>query len=311
MKSKVIIDCDPGHDDALAILFALASPSIELIGITTVAGNQTIEKVTLNARRVCTVADAHNIPIAAGSPRPLMRDLRTGEEIHGESGLDGYVFSEPTAEVLPQHAVDFIIETVMTSPGEVVLVATAPLTNIALALRKEPRIAENVRALYIMGGSYSRGNVTPAAEFNIFADPEAATIVLDAAPRALTMFGLDVTLKVLATKDVVTRIERLQTHCSRLVVDLVEHARAIRPSYLDPATPPIHDLCPMMFVAEPSIFTVQEAFIAIETCGQWTAGMTVTDFHGRLGRRANARVATSVDAEALWSKFLAALELLP
>src|SRR5256885_5484015 len=180
MARPVIVACDPGPDDALAILLAAGSPAVDLLAITTVAGNQTLDKTTLNARRVCTVAGITNVPIAAGCDRPLLRKLVTASRNHGESGFGGPSFGEPTMPVADAHAVDLIIDLVMESPGEITLVPTGPLTNIAMALRKEPSLAENVREVVLMGGAYTRGNSTPAAEFNVFVDPEAAASVFDA-----------------------------------------------------------------------------------------------------------------------------------
>src|SRR5256885_7456766 len=186
---KIILDCDPGHDDAMAILLANGNPEIELLAITTVAGNQTLEKTSLNARRVCTVAGIRDVPVAAGCDRPLIRELKTAAYIHGESGLDGPSFGEPTVPLDGRHAVDLIIELLMRSKGDITLVPTGPLTNIAMALRKEPRIVQKAREIILMGGAYTRGNTTPAAEFNIHVDPEAAAIVFTAG-WPLTMVGL-------------------------------------------------------------------------------------------------------------------------
>src|SRR2546422_1190196 len=192
MPRKIILDCDPGHDDAMAILLAHGNPDIELVAITTVAGNQTLDKTSLNARRVCSVAGIRDVPVAAGCDRPLTRALQTAAYIHGESGLDGPAFGEPTVPLDRRHAVDLIIELLMRSGGDITLVPTGPLTNIAMAVRKEPRIVKKVQEIILMGGAYTRGNTTPAAEFNIAVDPEAASIVFTAG-WPLTMGGLDLT----------------------------------------------------------------------------------------------------------------------
>src|SRR5215467_5383329 len=180
MPRKVIVDCDPGHDDALAIMLAAANPEVDLLAITTVAGNQTLDRTTLNARRVCTVAGIDGVPVAAGCDRPLLRELVTAGDVHGESGLDGVEWPEPRVPLEPGHAVDLMIDLVMGAPGEVTIVPIGPLTNVALALRREPRIAKAVREVVLMGGSFTRGNTTPAAEFNIHTDPEAAAVVFEA-----------------------------------------------------------------------------------------------------------------------------------
>ena len=205
MPRPILIDCDPGHDDAIAILLALGNESVDLVGVTTVAGNGTLENTTLNARRVLALAGVDSLPLAAGAPRPLMRDRRTAADIHGESGLDGTEWGEFLAPLLPDHAVDLIVDLASTHRGEFTLLPTGPLTNIALALRREPRLTAWVREVVLMGGSYTRGNTTPAAEFNMLVDPEAAAVVFGA-PWQVTMIGLDVTHRALATRDVLDRI---------------------------------------------------------------------------------------------------------
>src|ERR1700730_6154314 len=209
MSTRIIIDCDPGHDDAMAIVLAHGSPEIELAAITTVAGNHPLELTTLNARRICSLCRIE-VPIAAGCSAPLIRPLVTAPEIHGETGLEGHLWPDPTAAIVPDHAVDLIIDLVMAAPGEITLVPTGPVTNIAMALRKEPRIASRVREGVLMGGAWSRGNMAPAAEFNTYVDPEAAAIVFGGA-WTVTMIGLEVTQLALATEDVFGRIEALAT----------------------------------------------------------------------------------------------------
>ncbi len=218
---KVILDCDPGHDDAIAQQLAYGSPEIELLAVTTVVGNQTLEKVTRNALAVARVAGISGVPFAAGCPRPLVRGIETAASVHGESGLDGPLLPEPTLALDPRHAVDLIIDTVLREePGTVTLVPTAGLTNIALAVRKEPRLAELVREVVLMGGACAGGNWTPAAEFNMLIDPEAAHIVVNER-WPLTMVGLDVTHQALATPDVLERIAAVGTRPATFVVELL------------------------------------------------------------------------------------------
>jgi inosine/uridine nucleosidase len=318
MARKIIIDCDPGHDDAMAILLAHGDPGVEICAITTVAGNQTLEKTTLNAQRVCTVAGITNVPIAAGCDRPLLRKLVTAHRTHGESGLDGPSFGEPTVSVADSHAVDLIIDLVMESPGEITLVPIGPLTNIAMALRKEPRLVENVREVVLMGGAYTRGNSTPAAEFNIFVDPEAAAAVFDAG-WPLTMVGLDLTHQALATRPVVERIAALGTPLSKIVVGLIEFftsAYIETGSVLQPRdgrlskfeAPPVHDACCVARIVRPELVKCVEAFVVVETAGTWSAGMTLVDFDNSLGREPNALVATELDFDGFWDLVLGALE---
>ncbi|WP_418605476.1 nucleoside hydrolase [Georgenia sp. SUBG003] len=198
--TRILLDVDPGHDDALAILAAAGLPGVEIAAITTVGGNQTLEKVTRNALAVATVAGLEGVVVAAGCDRPLVSGaVLTDSETHGESGLDGPDLPAPTVALDPRHGVDVIVETVMTAdPGTVTLVPTGPLTNVAAAVRREPEIAERVAEVVLMGGGFTKGNVTPAAEFNIYTDPEAAHIVFTA-PWRVTMVGLDLTHQALAT----------------------------------------------------------------------------------------------------------------
>lgn len=307
MPQKVILDCDPGHDDAIAIMLAHGNPDVDLVAITTVAGNQTLDKTTLNARRVCTIADIRDVPIAAGCDRPLVRPLVTAGDIHGESGLDGPTFPSPTVELADIHAVDLITEQIMAAPGEIVLVPTGPLTNIAMALRKEPRISDNVREVVLMGGAYTRGNRTPAAEFNIFVDPEAASIVFDAG-WPITMVGLDLTHQAEATPEVVERIRRIGTPVAGTIVELLEFFGGSNRRTHGMASPPLHDPCAVARVARPGVVASSEAFVAIETQGRWTSGMTVTDFRPRNGRAFNCRVATKLDVDGFWDLLVESIE---
>ena len=203
--AKIILDCDPGHDDAIAILLAAGNPRIDLLGITTVSGNHNVENTTRNALAVCT-AYGIKVPVAKGSPGPLIIDQVLAVEIHGKTGLDGPVLPPASFELDKRHAVDFIIDTVMAhEPKTVTLVPVGPYTNIALAIRKEPRIVERVKRVVAMGGSYTRGNITPAAEFNVYADPEAADVVFRA-DWDVTMVGLDLTHQALATPELQDRV---------------------------------------------------------------------------------------------------------
>ena len=306
MPRKIILDCDPGHDDAMAILLAHGNPEIELVAITTVAGNQTLDKTSLNARRVCSVAGIRDVPVAAGCDRPLIRELKTAAYIHGESGLDGPSFGEPTVPLDPRHAVDVITESLMHSSGDITLVPTGPLTNIAMAVRKDPRIVEKVQEIILMGGAYTRGNTTPAAEFNIYADPEAAAVVFTAG-WPLTMVGLDLTHQALATPAVLERISALGTPVARIAVQLMEFFREPyrRNSGFD--SPPVHDPCAVARVIDPTVMHCVDAFVAIETRGDFTSGMTVTDFSSRLGPT-NAQVATKLDINLFWDLMVDAIE---
>jgi inosine-uridine nucleoside N-ribohydrolase len=305
----IILDCDPGHDDAMAILLARGCPDIDLLAITTVAGNQTLAKTTLNARRVCTAARIDDVPIYAGCDRPLLRPPIIAAEVHGESGLDGPAFGEPTVPVADEHAVDFLVRTLMASDGEITLVPVGPLTNIAMALRREPRIAGRARGVVLMGGAYSRGNGTPAAEFNILADPEAAAIVFEAG-WPLTMVGLELTHQARATQPVIDDIAAIGTPLAATVVELMTFFGGTYRATQGIDGPPVHDPCAVARVARPELLTVADAFVAVETRGQWTSGMTVTDFRLQLGHEANAEVAMALDADGFWTLMLDALRAL-
>jgi inosine/uridine nucleosidase len=303
MARKIILDCDPGHDDAMAILLAHGNPEIELVAITTVAGNQTLDKTSLNARRVASVAGLRDVPVAAGCDRPLTRELKTAAYIHGESGLDGPAFGEPTVPLDRRHAVDLIIELLMQSSGDITLVPTGPLTNIAMAVRKEPRIVKKAQEVVLMGGAYTRGNVTPAAEFNIYVDPEAAAIVFTAGWR-LTMVGLDLTHQALATPAVLERIAALGTPVARIAVQLMEFFRATYRRNAGFDSPPVHDPCAVARVIDSQVMHCVDASVAIETRGEYSSGMTVTDF---ASGRTNAQVATKLDVNRFWDLMVDAI----
>lgn len=306
MARKIILDCDPGHDDAMAIVLAYGNPEIDLLAITTVAGNQTLPKTSLNARLVCTVAGIDDVPIAAGSERPITRNLVTAGDIHGTTGLDGHAFPEPRIPLAGIHAVDLIVDLIMGSGGDITLVPTGPLTNIALALRREPRIADRVREVVLMGGSFTRGNVTPAAEFNIYVDPEAADIVFKAG-WPVTMVGLDLTHQALATDEVVDRIGALGTPVAEMSVNLLSFFGGTYRREQGFQAPAVHDPCAVTRVIAPQLLECVDAFVAIETAGRWTSGMTVTDFRGKLGEP-NAQVATKLDVEAFWDLLIDAID---
>jgi purine nucleosidase len=304
---KIILDCDPGHDDAMAIILAHGNPEIELVAITTVAGNQTLPKTTLNAQRICTVAGIRDVPIAAGCDGPLVRDLVIAPDIHGVSGLDGPQFPQPTLPVEPVHAVDLIVDLIMASGGDITLVPTGPLTNIAMAMRKEPRIVGRVREVVLMGGAYTRGNRTPAAEFNIIVDPEAAAVVFEAA-WPVTMVPLDLTHQAIATQAVLDRIRAVGTPLAAIAVDLMTFfGKTYREVAGFTEGPPVHDPCAVARVIDPEVVHVEDAFVAVETKGQWTSGMTVTDFKGRMGLEPNTQVATKLEFDRFWDLMIDAI----
>jgi ribosylpyrimidine nucleosidase len=277
---KIILDCDPGHDDAVAILMAAVHPAVDLKAVTVVAGNQTLEKTARNALNVCSASGlCKNIPVAAGMPRPLVRRQVTAGDIHGVSGLDGPTFGPPGIAMDPRHAVDLIIETVMAGDGDVTIVPTAPLTNVAMALRREPRIAEKIERIVMMGGAYQHGNVTPSAEFNIYADPEAAHIVFTCG-RPIVMIGLDVTRKVLATPDVIDRVRSLGNPQAILFAEMMEFFAKAQKEIFGWDGPPLHDPTTIAYLIDPGCIETKLMRVEIELRGELSYGRTCCDFFG-------------------------------
>ncbi|WP_326654389.1 MULTISPECIES: nucleoside hydrolase [unclassified Streptomyces] len=309
MPVPIIIDCDPGHDDAVAIMLAAGDPAVDLLAITTVAGNQTVEKTTLNARRVCTVAGITDVPIAAGCAQPLVQPLLVADDVHGASGLDGPQFAEPTVDVVPEHAVDLIHRILTEHPEPVTLVPTAPLTNIALLLTRYPDSAAHIREIVLMGGSTERGNRTPAAEFNIHVDPEAADIVFRSGVP-ITMCGLNVTHQALATPDVLARLEGLGTELGRTCAQLLTFFASRYRRLWGFEAPPLHDPVAVARVIDPAIVHCVEASVQVELRGQYTRGATVVDLHQYLDRPVNARVAMTLEHELFWDRVIAAVRTL-
>lgn len=308
MPHKIILDCDPGHDDAIALLLAHGNPDIELLAVTTVVGNQTLDKVTRNALAVARIAGLTDVPFAAGCARPLVRDVEVAGDIHGESGLDGPELPEPAIEVTDQHAVDLIIDMVMAhEPQTVSLVPTGGLTNIAMAARKEPRIAERVKEVVLMGGGYHTGNWSAVAEFNIKIDPEAAHIVFNE-KWPLVMVGLDLTHQALATPEVVDRIAAIGTGPSRFVGELLEFFGTMYKQAQGFDSPPVHDPCAVAYVIDPSVMTTRRAPLDVELTGTLTLGMTVADFRAPAPDDCTTSVAVDLDHQKFWDLICDALE---
>jgi inosine-uridine nucleoside N-ribohydrolase len=305
VSTPIILDCDPGIDDALAIAFATASPEIDLVGITTVAGNVGLAKTTANALAVASFVGAPTVPVTAGAAAPLLRPALDAGHVHGTSGLGGAVLPPPARTAADGHAIDFIVDTIAAAPGEITLVATGPLTNIGLALRREPRLVSWVRDFVIMGGSASRGNVNQAAEFNMWADPEAAAIVFGAG-WTVRMIGLDVTLLARATAAVQERMRSLGELGTRLLLPAIAQ---YRDSHNTAGEPPVHDVCAIVSIADPAVFGYTPALVQVETHGRLTSGMTVTDFAPSISH--NADVATAIDVDRFWNVVLAAYGRLP
>jgi inosine-uridine nucleoside N-ribohydrolase len=305
MSTSIVIDCDPGWDDAIAILLALASPEVEVRAITTVAGNQTLEKTTRNALKVLDLAGRSDIPVAAGADAPLQRPLLTAAHVHGESGLDGPELPEPEAEPVEAHAAEVLNQ--MIEPG-VVLVAIGPLTNVALLLERHPDVRRRIDAMVWMGGAIGEGNVTPAAEFNAFVDPEAAAAVF-ASGIPLTMIGLDITHLALFTS---AHAERLRPtgRAGRCVAELSDFFQPFHERSYGSAGSPIHDALAVAHVIDPTLITTTHANVEIETASRFCDGRTVVDRRATTGRPPNCQVGIDVDADRFLELLCSRIETL-
>jgi pyrimidine-specific ribonucleoside hydrolase len=306
VSTKIVIDCDPGHDDAIAILLALASPEVELIGVTTVAGNQTLDKTTRNALVTLEVAGRADIPVAAGAADPLHRELRTAAHVHGETGLDGPVLPETSVLPVEAHAADFLAE--LIHPG-VVLVPTAPLTNLALMLERHPDVPDRLERIVWMGGAITEGNVTPAAEFNAFVDPEAAATVF-ASGIPITMVGLDVTHKALFTREHAERLRHAGC-AGRFVAELSDFFQAFHEHSYGFAGSPIHDAMAVAHVIDPTLLETRRVNVAVETRSEHCDGRTVVDLRAVTGREPNADVGVDVDADRFLELLVSRIASLP
>ncbi|WP_370311291.1 nucleoside hydrolase [Sagittula sp.] len=300
---KIIIDTDPGQDDAVAILLALASPEeIEVLGITTVAGNVPLHLTTRNARIVCELAGRPDTRIFAGCDAPLARPLVTAEHVHGKTGLDGPVLPEPTMPVADRHAVDFIIDTLRAeAPGSVTLCPLGPLTNIATALEKAPDIASRIAEIVLMGGAYFEvGNITPAAEFNIYVDPEAAKVVF-ACGAPITVMPLDVTHKALVTKPRNDAFRALGTPAGHAVAEMTDFFERFDKEKYGSLGAPLHDPCVTAYLIAPDLFEGRHINVEIETASDLTLGMTVADWWRVTGRAPNATFMGAIDDDGFFA----------
>lgn len=298
-KQKIIIDCDPGHDDATAILMAAKHPKIDLLGITTVHGNQTLEKTTRNALNVVQYLGL-DVEVYKGMAVPMVISNRPVEErVHGDTGLDGPVFEELTRTVSGKHAIQYIIDTLMESDGDITLVPTGPLTNIAMAMRIEPRILGKIKEIVLMGGVYQLGNVTPAAEFNIWADGEAAHVVFNSGVK-VTMMGLDITRKVLALPTVLERMGKQKNHAAKLFVDLMEFFNKGQKATFGWDGGPLHDPTTIAYLIDPSVITVSHMRTDIEIASEQSYGRTNCDYFHLSDKEKNSYVAIDIDVEKFW-----------
>ncbi len=296
MGHPVILDCDPGHDDAIALLLALASPELDLLGVTTVHGNQTLAKTTANALRVLDLAGRDDIPVAAGADRPLVRELTVASHVHGESGLDGPALPPARRGPAAESAVDFMARTIAASATPVTLVPTGPLTNVARLLERTG--GAGVGRIVLMGGAIAEGNMTPAAEFNIWADPEAAAAVFHSGIDT-TMIGLDVTHRALTTPDLQRRLRATGT-IGRFVADLVDFFAVYHRRTYGWDGAPIHDAVAVAHVIRPGIVTTVERNVEIELVSELCRGRTVVDRWNRTERPVNAHVGIDLDVDAFF-----------
>jgi purine nucleosidase len=313
MPRRIIIDTDPGLDDAVAILLALAAiDELEVLGIVAVAGNLPLSETERNARRVCELAQRRDVPVYAGCARPLLRSLATAERIHAETSSDRLLLPEPRMPLQDQHGVDFLIEALLSAePGTITLCALGPLTNIAVALVKTPEIAGRIGELVIMGGAcFELGNVTPAAEFNIHVDPHAAAIVLDTG-IPITMIPLDVTHHLLSTPERLAALRALGNSCGPAVAGLLAAFEENRRAKSGARPHSLHDPAVIAYLLRPALYDGRHVNVAIETQSPLTIGMTIVDWWGVTGRKANVRFMNTVDADGFYELLTEKLARLP
>lgn len=298
-KVPIVIDTDPGCDDAIAIMLATISPLFDIKAITTVAGNQTLDKTTLNALMICSSLEVNNVAIAAGMSQPLIRKQVIANHVHGETGLGNFDFKGPLLQLDLRHAVNLIIETFLNSDGGITFVALGPLTNLAVAMRLEPKIIPKIKRIVMIGGSYQLGNITPAAEFNIYADPEAAQIVISCG-RPIVMIGLSITEKVVATKEVINRITVIPNKAAALFMNVLGfYAQSNKQLYAYEASP-VYDPAAIVYLINPALFTTKSMYVEIELKSELSYGRTHCDYYGTLNKTANVEVVTDLDSVGFW-----------
>ena len=307
MPTPVIIDCDPGHDDAMALMLALASPELEVVAVTTVAGNQTLEKVTANAIRVLDVVDAHDIPVAAGADRGLIHTAEAAGEVHGETGLDGPDLPPPSREPEPLHAVELLAQKLRERP--LTLIAIGPLTNIALLLATHPELSPRIERIVLMGGAIGLGNVTPSAEFNVWADPEAASRVFTSGVQ-VTMVGLDVTHRAMLSAERADAL-RDKGRAGAVVADLHAFYRQFHERVYGHSDTPVHDALAVAHVIKPDVITTEHLHVEVDVTHGPCRGRTVVDQLKRTGQAANAHVSTAVAAAAFIDLLTERISALP
>ncbi len=300
MKRKIILDCDPGHDDAIAIMLAAKNENIDLLGITVVSGNQTIEKTTRNALNVCEYLGL-DVPVYEGCGQPMIRNKPTvANDIHGESGLDGPTFAPLTKKKEDKHAVMYMIDTLLNSDGDITVVTTGPMTNLAMAMRLCPNIIPKIKEIVLMGGAYQLGNVTPAAEFNIFTDADAAHVVFTSG-RRIVMAGLDVTRKVLCYPSIIERMSKHNNCASKLFVDLMTFFSKTQKEVYGWEGGPLHDPVTIAYLIDPTVLTLKEMYTEIDIRSEQSYGRTNCDYFNYLKKEPNSFVAIDIDVEKFWN----------
>lgn len=299
IKRKIILDCDPGHDDAIAIMLAAKSQAIDLLGITVVAGNQTLDKTVVNALNVCQYLNL-DMPVYRGCENPMIRDKQiVADDIHGDSGLDGPKFEPLNREVEKQHGVLYIIDTLLKSEGDITVVTTGPMTNLAMAIRLCPEILPKIQEIVLMGGCYQLGNMTPAAEFNVLADGDAAHVVFTCG-RKITMVGLDVTRKVLCLPSIMERMAKTQNKASKLFIDLMTFFNKSQNEVFGWAGGPLHDPVTIAYLIDPSVLTTKEMFTQIDIRSEQSYGRTNCDYFNYFKKKPNSNVSIDIDVEKFW-----------
>ena len=300
MKRKIILDCDPGHDDAIAIMLAAKNENIDLLGITVVSGNQTIEKTTQNALNVCEYLGL-DVPVYEGCGQPMIRNKPSvANDIHGESGLDGPTFAPLTKRKEEKHAVEYMIDTLLNSDGDITVVTTGPMTNLAMAMRLCPNIIPKIKEIVLMGGAYQLGNVTPAAEFNIFTDADAAHVVFTSG-RRIVMAGLDVTRKVLCYPSIIERMSKHNNCASNLFVDLMTFFSKTQKEVYGWEGGPLHDPVTIAYLIDPTVLTLKEMYTEIDIRSEQSYGRTNCDYFNYLKKEPNSFVAIDIDVEKFWN----------
>ena len=297
-RTKIILDCDPGHDDAVAIMLAARSPKTELLSITVVAGKQTLEKTLRNALNVVQWLDV-DVPVYGGCGRPIVREKTIAGDIHGKTGLDGPVFPPLERQAGPEHAVNYLIRRLLNSDEEITVVTTGPMTNLAMAMRMEPKIVEKIRRIVLMCGAYTNGNVTPAAEFNIFADPEAAHICFTAG-RPITMIGLDVTRKVLCYPEIVQRMEKVGNRASALFVQLMGHFCKTQKEVFGWDGGPLHNPVTIASLIDPELVVTKPMNAQNDIRSEQSYGRTNCDFFSYRKLPPTADVAVDITPDRFW-----------